>query len=387
MADYKIGVYTGVGFDRGSVRQGSSGTFTADPGLKFGTLTISDDDGRFEDRPNDTNGEADSLNNQTVAEATEFVNGKYKFIVPQGTSAYASAHFTITSVNGVETNFTGHSIRLESGDGTQLLRQDLETGEIIPITALSLTSFSDVPEGMLPQPGDEIGFSAQPNDSSLGEDAYSYGPVNYDTLQAPCFCTGSMIKTPQGEIAIEDIEPGMQVLTAEGEAVTVKWVGKSERSCAEMMDNPKIRPVLIKKNALGHNTPSADLYVSPQHRMVMASDMAVSQLGRDEVLVPAKKLAFIDGIDQVETIGEGIYYHHILLDQHYVVYANNAATETLLLGEMTLTALSPESIDEIRALFPELRVRDRGNMAPARPIVERQKDIRMFLLPMQAVAA
>lgn len=384
MADYEIGVYTGVGFDRGVVRQNSSGTFTADSGLEFGTLTIGDDDGRFEDTPNDTNGEFDSLNNQQVAETSEFVNGQFKFIVPAGTSAYAASHYTITSVNGVETNFTAHSIRLESGEGTQLLREDLETGEIIPISALHLTSFSGVPEGMLPQPGDEIGYSAQPNDSSLGPDAYSYGPVDYDALQAPCFCTGSMIRTPQGEVAIETIEPGTQVLTAEGQAVTVKWVGKSEKSCAEMMSNPKIRPIRIRKGALGENIPSADLYVSPQHRMVVTSDLAASELSNGEILVPAKKLTFIDGIDQVEDIGEGVYYHHILLDRHHVVYANNAPTETLLLGEMTMTALSPEAIDEIRVLFPELRVRDRGNMAPARPIVERKKDIRMFLLGAQA---
>jgi hypothetical protein len=44
-----------------------------------------------------------------------------------------------------------------------------------------------------------------------------------------------------------------------------------------------------------------------------------------------------------------------MLDQHEVIYANGAATESFFPGDEALSALNPEGRDEMFDLFPELR--------------------------------
>jgi hypothetical protein len=41
-----------------------------------------------------------------------------------------------------------------------------------------------------------------------------------------CLVAGTMVATPSGELLVEDIRPGEEVLTADGEAATVRWVGR-----------------------------------------------------------------------------------------------------------------------------------------------------------------
>lgn len=49
-----------------------------------------------------------------------------------------------------------------------------------------------------------------------------------------------------------------------------------------------------------------------------------------------------------------IEYFHILCDNHEVVFANGAPTETLLLGSVARKMLNKEQLEEIDTIFPGL---------------------------------
>ena len=102
-----------------------------------------------------------------------------------------------------------------------------------------------------------------------------------------------------------DRHPGARITLAEGDLVRtldhglqpVRWVGARRLSAAELAAAEKLRPIRIRAGALGPGTPRADLLVSPQHRVLVRSRIAQRMFGTDEVLVAAKQLLQIDGID------------------------------------------------------------------------------------------
>ena len=75
--------------------------------------------------------------------------------------------------------------------------------------------------------------------------------------------------------------------------------------------------------------------------------------GADEVLVAARQLCQIAGIDVAADLAE-VTYHHIMFDRHEVVLSNGAETESLFTGPEALKSVSAEQRGEILSLFPEL---------------------------------
>ena len=120
---------------------------------------------------------------------------------------------------------------------------------------------------------------------------------------------------------------------------------------------PNLRPIRIAAGALGAAMPAQDLLVSPQHRIMVRSRIAQKMFGAPEVLVAAKLLLMLDGVDIAEDQAE-VEYFHILFDRHEVVFSNGAETESLYTGAEALKAVGPAAREEIFALFPELRDAD-----------------------------
>jgi hypothetical protein len=90
--------------------------------------------------------------------------------------------------------------------------------------------------------------------------------------------------------------------------------------------------------------------------------------GVDEVLVAAKHLTSLPGVDQIEDCAE-VTYVHFLLENHEVVFANGAMTESMYSGVQALDMVGAEARAEILSLFPELD--DPAHVAtPARMLVE-----------------
>jgi len=86
--------------------------------------------------------------------------------------------------------------------------------------------------------------------------------VNFAEIEkvVVCFAAGTMIETAEGEVAIESLQVGDLVRTADHDYQPIRWIGSSKVAAMG-----SVAPILIKAGALGN---TRDLRVSPQHRML-----------------------------------------------------------------------------------------------------------------------
>jgi len=193
----------------------------------------------------------------------------------------------------------------------------------------------------------------------------------------PCFTAGTLIETPDGSKAIENLAKGDLVLTADHGPQPIRWIGSRTVTSAELQAKPRLRPICVSAGALGAGLPRRDLRVSPQHRMLVRSAIAVRMFDAQEVLVPAHKLVGVPGIFVDETANSATYYH-ILFDRHQIVTAEGAPTESLFTGPEALKSVGPDARREIFELFPELGIPDHVPAA-ARPIPKSGKRARHMI--------
>ena len=91
-----------------------------------------------------------------------------------------------------------------------------------------------------------------------------------------CFCRGTRIATPQGEAAVEALGVGDMVLTMQGEAMPIRWIGTA---CRPLAADARIEesPVVVRAGALADGVPVRDLRLTKGHSLFI-----------DSVLIPWK---------------------------------------------------------------------------------------------------
>jgi hypothetical protein len=149
---------------------------------------------------------------------------------------------------------------------------------------------------------------------------------------------GTLVRTPDGEAAIETLKRGDLVLTADGKAMPVAWLGRQTVS-TRFADPLRVLPIRVKAGALAENTPSRDLLVSPCHALLVG-----------EILVEAG--ALVNGVSILrETDVPAIFlYFHVELDDHSLIFAENTPTETFI---DNVDRMAFDNWAEHEALYPE----------------------------------
>jgi hypothetical protein len=211
-------------------------------------------------------------------------------------------------------------------------------------------------------------------DSILQNNFNALNSTRYGLTDAPtfvCFRNGTLILTARGEIAVEDLRAGDMVITRDHGPKPLRWIGSKALDAAVLQAFASLRPVRIRAGALGAGLPTRDLYVSQQHRVLVSSAIAQRMFGSPEILVAAKHLTAIAGIE-IDDSCQPLSYFHLLFDQHEIVCSEGAQTESLFTGPEALKSVDPSARAEIIALFPELLASD-GASAPARPIGKAHK--------------
>ncbi len=143
------------------------------------------------------------------------------------------------------------------------------------------------------------------------------GPNGTEAIEVICFTTGTQIATPAGEVPVERLQPGDEVLTASGAVRKVKWVGKRSLNLASHPHPEKLRPVCIRAHAFGENLPRRDLWVSPGH--------AIHWQG---ALIPAERL--LNGASVYQADVGFVTYHHVELESHDLLISEGLASESYL---------------------------------------------------------
>ena len=107
--------------------------------------------------------------------------------------------------------------------------------------------------------------------------------------------------------------------------------------------SPHLRPIRIVAGALGGGMPTRDLLVSRQHRMVIKSVIALRMFGQSEVLVAAAKLLDLRGVFVDDSLDE-VGYFHLVFDDHEIILAEGAETESLLIGPGIMKSIGAEAL-------------------------------------------
>src|SRR6478672_3797915 len=130
--------------------------------------------------------------------------------------------------------------------------------------------------------------------------------VTEDTT--PCYCAGTLILTDRGEVEVERLAIGDNIITADGTARPIRWIGR--RSYAgRFARGSHVLPICIKAGALDVDSPRRDLWVSPHHAMFL-----------DGVLIEAIDL--VNGVSVIQAErAERVDYFHIELDSHDIIVA------------------------------------------------------------------
>ncbi len=284
------------------------------------------------------------------ARGTATVVGQYDGAEPPG---FYDAGFPDSNANG---GF------LEDGEGQKfdtLYLVDTNTGEYLQISYGDPPQVSPLPSGF---PGTNLVGSESistnlPNGVAVLRDAEGNlvegGPATPGTGGPICFARGTLILTPEGEKPVETLNTGDLVTTLDHGPQLVRWLGMRHLSPTELAQRPAFRPILIRAGALGDGRPATDLILSPQHRVLAASPITCRMFDAPEVLLAAKALLPLPGVEQLGGT-DGVDYFHVLLDQHEILMVNGTPAESLYLGEVTLSSVGHAARDEIRALFPKV---------------------------------
>ncbi|MEN3167362.1 Hint domain-containing protein [Gluconobacter sp. OJB] len=219
-------------------------------------------------------------------------------VVINGVSS--NTHFGISGVSSAPTAAT----YTPNTDGSYTLQVTLADGRLITFGNIHTAS----------------GFVPAAN-ASIVQDG-SNGWIVEDNGNAPCFLAGSMIRTPEGDVAVETLRLGSTVLAfVNGETVErkVTWAGRSHMIAkAGLTDAEAGYPVRIMQGALAEGVPYKDMLVTPEHCLFINGGF-----------IPARML--VNGRSVVYDRSIAVYdYFHVETAEHSVIMADGMLTESYL---------------------------------------------------------
>jgi hypothetical protein len=166
-------------------------------------------------------------------------------------------------------------------------------------------------------------------DTFAGEDgtyARNAGPIDMSAA-APtgavefaevCFAAGTHILTPFGEVTVESLQIGDLVLSPDGIAHPVTWLGHRHVNVNAMARPADHHLVRIKAEAFGPDVPHRDLLITQEHCIFA-----------DGGLIPARMLVNERSIILDHDVLDYTYYH-VELATHNLLIAEGLATESYL---------------------------------------------------------
>jgi methionine-rich copper-binding protein CopC len=178
-------------------------------------------------------------------------------------------------------------------------------------SSIAIASAGNLPPGQLAVEWtsnafvDEIGNSV-PANASTSTEAFTV---------VVCFCAGTLIDTPAGEVQVQALKIGDIVTTVHNGPSPVKWVGKG-RVLATRGKRTAATPVIVRKGALADNVPHKDLHVTKAHSLYIDGVLIPV-----EFLVNHKTILWDDRAQEVEI-------YHVELEDHDILLANGVPAES-----------------------------------------------------------
>lgn len=191
-----------------------------------------------------------------------------------------------------------------------------------------------------------------------------------------CVNRGTLIETEGGPSKVEDLGIGDFVKTLDSGLQPICWIGSRRISGYEIARDPSLRPIRITAGALGDETPSRDLLVSPQHRILLSDWRAEYYFAEQSVLAPAKGLLNDHSI-LIESNPGTVEYFHILFDNHQIIFTEGALSESFHPGPYSMREIDSDARCELLSLFPDLEDEKTG-YGPAARLALKPKEALLF---------
>ena len=136
------------------------------------------------------------------------------------------------------------------------------------------------------------------------------------TPNAACFAVGTMIATARGEVAVEKLAIGDNVMLGDGSEVSIKWIGR--QSISKLFGGAGAQIVRIAAGTIGNHS---DLCVTADHGMIVDGLIINAS-----ALVNGGTIAFVPPAE----LDDKFTVFHIETENHDVILANGAAAETFV---------------------------------------------------------
>lgn len=178
------------------------------------------------------------------------------------------------------------------------------------------------------------------------------------------FARGSLIQTTQGDIAVEDLQPGDMINTSTGEPAELVWIGSTSFAPGE---GGKRTPLIrIMPDSFGEHRPGSFLTVGPGARILQTPPALRGMADGKRLLTPASR--FVDGVNVIEvTPPTPVRLFHICLTRHAAINVGGLEMETFHPGAQATREVTHALRDKFLSLFPRIgHVSDFGPLAHPR---------------------
>lgn len=183
------------------------------------------------------------------------------------------------------------------------------------------------------------------------------------------FARGTLIATPRGDVAIEDLQPGETVSTGGGRTARITWIGSSNFVPADA--GRRMPLTRIMADSFGQGRPSCFLTTGPAARILHTPQHLRGEVGEARLLTALAD--FVDGETVIEvTPPTPVRLFHLCLEHHATLIAGGLEMESFHPGAQSRHDTPSALRDRFLGLFPQLRsMAEFGALAyPRAPLTE-----------------
>lgn len=178
------------------------------------------------------------------------------------------------------------------------------------------------------------------------------------------FARGALMETPDGAVAIEDLQPGDFLNTSSGEPAQIVWIGSTVFT--PQTHNSRTTLIRIMADSFGPARPGSFVTVGPSARLLQATPALRSVSGGAPLLTSV--VNFVDNVNVIEvTPPTPIRLFHICLTRHAAVNVGGIEMETFHPGMAGARHVSHAERDYFLSMFPRIsHIADFGPLAHPR---------------------
>lgn len=181
------------------------------------------------------------------------------------------------------------------------------------------------------------------------------------------FARGTLLDTDQGPVAVEDMHPGMRLMTAEFGASPLLWLGSitllPRINGRDPMDECLTR---VMADTYGMSRPDCDFIAGPGGRILARSPNAEDAHKSGRVLIPMRELA--NGMNVIKiSPPRPVQVYHVCLQDHATLTAAGLEVESYHPGYGFEHAMGTNLLAFFLSLFPHINTpKDFGRLSHPR---------------------